>query len=182
VQLPAPTPAPADAPWGANGYPGDTLQFAAYTGSLDLTPGTIVQQVGTINWTVDYTYGGTATAWDYPANWNPILFNLSTTSGMTIDTASGSLTQTGLLDSEWDNDYLSFNDGPTTSFVVDGYQVDVTPLGFAPEGATNFDGNNPWVQPAQALMASFTITATPEPASLALLALGGLTLLRRQRR
>jgi hypothetical protein len=31
---------PADAPWGPNGYPGDTVELQAYTGSLDLTPGT----------------------------------------------------------------------------------------------------------------------------------------------
>jgi hypothetical protein len=36
ASFPAPTTPPADAPWGTNGYPGDTVAFQAYTFDLDL--------------------------------------------------------------------------------------------------------------------------------------------------
>ena len=62
-----------------------------------------------------------------------------------------------------------------------GYRIDITPLATpyggegSDGGATTFDGNNPWVQPAQDVYAQFVVTnasniaAAPEPGSIAAL-------------
>jgi hypothetical protein len=162
TQFPGPVTPPANAPWGPNGYPGDTVELQTYTGSLDLTPGTYTQQINTVLWTVNYTYAGTATD---PTAWSQLLFDIDATRSMTVGTATGVLSQGGLLNCNWDTDYLSFFDGSTTSFIVQGYQVDVTPISLAPSGAGG-SSNPPWVQPPQDMMARFDVTAIPEPATI----------------
>ena len=172
-QFPASVTPPADAPWGPAGYPGDTVTFAKYTGTLDLTVGTSVQKVNSLLWNIDYTYGGTATD---PNAWSDVSSNINAARNISFDGGpSGSLNQTGTLLNTWENDYLTFNQGSTTSFVVQGYQVKVTALGLATSG-TNFDGTNPWSQPGGDMYATFTVTAVPEPETFAML-LSGLGLM-----
>lgn len=74
TSYPAPTTPPANAPWGTDGYPVDTLELQTYTGSLDLTPGTYTQKINTLLWSIDYTYGGTATD---PNVWSDLSFNVN---------------------------------------------------------------------------------------------------------
>lgn len=175
MHFPSTLTVPEDAPWGPNGYPGDTVELQTYTGTLDLTPGTSVQKINTLLWTIDYTYGGT------PEPWPDMPFNFDISRNISIDAGTAdALNQTGLLLVNYDNDYLSFSVGSTTSFVVQGYKVEVTPLGLIPQSGY-FDGYNPWVQTSRDMMAIFVVTAVPEPATMCLLVLGGLTMLRRKR-
>jgi hypothetical protein len=163
-QFPGPITPPADAPWGPNGYPGDTVALQSYTGSFDLVAGSSVQQINTLLWTIDYTYAGTATD---PTAWSNLSFAFDAARNMTIDGVGPvSLSQAGSLDVTWDNDYLGLAGGSTVTFYVQGYRVDVTPLAVAPTGGSNFDGSNPWVQPNQDIMAQFDVTAVPEATTM----------------
>jgi hypothetical protein len=163
-QYPASITPPANAPWGVNGYPGDTLELVTYTGTLDLTPGTYNLKINTLKWTIDYTYGGTETD---PNDWSIVLQNITAIRSISFDGGpSGSLSQTALLENQWDNDFLTIYEGATSSFTVGGFQVDVTPLGLNQFGGTNFSGDNPWVQPEQDIIARFDVV--PEPPSVAL--------------
>ena len=167
TMYPGPVTPPANAPWGPNGYPGDTVEFQTFTGTLDLTPGISTQKINTLLWTIDYTYAGTATD---PDAWSDLSFNPKTVRNISFDGGATkySLSQNGLLEVTWDNDYLSFSNGTTTTIVVAGYRIDITPLGLATaEGV--FSGGNPWVQPSREVMARFEVTAVPEPGILILL-------------
>ena len=138
---------------------------------------------------IDYTYGGTE---DDPDVWSDIEFSFDAIRRITFGDPesgpSGDLTQPGLLTATWDNDYLSLGDGSTLSLVVQGYQIDITPLGLAEVGGSNFSGSNPWVQPSRDVMAQFTVTlapSVPTPSSLAaLISMGamGLVAVARRRR
>jgi hypothetical protein len=162
-QFPGPVTPPANAPWGPSGYPGDTVALQTYTGSLDLTPGTYVQKINTLLWTIDYTYAGTATD---PDAWSDLLFTPTADRSMTIDgVGPAALSQAGSLNVTWENDFLGLSAGSTVSFMVQGYQVDVTPLALAEVGGS-FDGNNPWVQPDRDVMAQFVVTQVPEPTTM----------------
>ena len=183
TQFPAETTPPANAAWGPNGYPGDTVAFVTYTGTLDLTPGTSIQKINTLTWAINYTYGGTATA---PGAWTDLSFNISASHTVSFGGGpAGSLSQAGLLTAAWDNDYLGVNAGSTMTFLVPGYRIAVTPLGVEQTPGSNFDGDPAWSQPNQDIMATFDITAVPEPAAVGLvasvgrIAFGGLARLRR---
>ena len=176
-QFPGPVTPPSNAPWGTNGYPGDTVAVQAYTGSIDLVPGTVTQKVNTLLWTVDYTYAGTATD---PNAWSDLSFTPDVSRSMTIGSDTHNLTQSGSLQVTWDTDYLSVDAGSATSFYVDNYRIDVTLLA-VPSASAGGSGNAPWVQPGQDMMAQFTIVEVPEPATMSLLALGGLAILRRKK-
>lgn len=174
-QFPGPVTPPKEAPWGSTGYPGDTLELQSYTlpteDTLDLTTGTYFKKINTLLWNIDYTYGGTATD---PDAWSKLLF--TPTAPRTISFLggpTGTLTQTGKLEVNYNNDFLTFNNGSTTSFIVQGYQVDVTPLGFVSTGGSYFDGSAPWVQPNIDIMARFDVSVAPVPAPGAIL-LGGM--------
>ncbi len=108
TQFPGPITPPENAPWGLNGYPGDTVELNAYTGTLDLTPGTYVQKINTLKWTIDYTYAGTATDSDV---WSDLSFPVVARRSISIiihnDSPSGTLNQSGLL---------GLQQGITTSF------------------------------------------------------------------
>jgi hypothetical protein len=149
LHFPAATPPPAGAPWGENGYPGDTVELEGYTGTLDLIPGTYVLKINTLHWTIDYTYGGTASCWDYPDCWSELAFPVSAPRSITVHTANGTLAQAGLLECNWDNDYVALNTGSTVSFSISGVMVYVTPLPVARVGA--FFG-----------MASYASTTAPQ--------------------
>ncbi|MEI6561721.1 MAG: hypothetical protein WCO68_06520 [Verrucomicrobiota bacterium] len=186
LQLASPIAAPADAPWGANGYPGDTLSLQSYSGGFDLTVGTSIQKINALDWTVNYTYGGTATD---PNAWSDVQSAFTLSRQIQIGEGTAILTQTGLLTAGWDNDYLHLNAGSTATLYTQGYRIDITtlatPYGGAGSdgGATTFDGGNPWTQPSQDLYAQFVVTqdsgmaAAPEPGSIAaLMGLAALSL------
>jgi hypothetical protein len=149
------------------------VELQTYTGSLDLTPGTYVLKINTLLWSVDFTYAGTATQWDYPAHWSDLAFVINNAArDMSIGAApDGALSQAGLLGVTYNYDRLSFSQGSTTSFLVDTYRVDVTPLAVAPTDAGGTVGP-PWVQPEQNMMARFDVTLVPEPVTMAGLMMG----------
>jgi hypothetical protein len=178
TSYPAPTAPAPGALWGPNGYPGDTLELLTM-GSLNLVPGSYTQKINTLLWTINYTYGGTATDPSEEA-WRDLPFNVD--ASRTIDFGfgtSGLLSQTGLLEVKWDNDYLTFNDGTTTSLIVRGYKVDITPLGFDRVEGLSLGG-----QPTIDIMARFDVSAVPVPIPPSVLLLGsslaGLAGLRRK--
>ncbi|MGA2915778.1 MAG: PEP-CTERM sorting domain-containing protein [Sedimentisphaerales bacterium] len=174
TQFPGPLTPPEDAPWGPDGYPGDTVELQTYNGTLDLTPGTYVQKINTLLWTVDYTYGGS------PEPWPDMFLNDSLTRNMTLGGVPGALDQTvNLLVNYW-YDYLSLDSGPTTTFIVQGYRVDVTPLLLPEKKMNNWSGDNPWTQSPRDIMARFDVII-PEPATICLLGLGILSLLRKNK-
>jgi hypothetical protein len=173
-QFTGPVTPPANAPWGSDGYPGDTVALKSYTGSFDLVAGTSIQKINTLLWTIDYTYAGTATD---PTAWSDLSFAFNAARNMTIDgVGPASLSQTGSLDVTWDNDYLGLAGGSTVTFYVQGYRVDVTSLAVAQTPGSNFDGSNPWVQPNQDIMAQFDISEVPVPEPTTMIA-GALLLL-----
>lgn len=171
MHYPGPVTPPSAAPWGTNGYPGDTVELLGLTGSLDLIAGSSqILKINTVKWTIDYTYAGTATD---PEAWTDLTFNILAVQSMQLGAASGNLHQNGTLRASWDNDYLSFLNGATSTFVAGNYQVKVTPLGLTEVGGS-FSGGNPWVQPTRDLYAQFDVTtAVPLPGIVYL----GLTLL-----
>jgi hypothetical protein len=181
TSYPAPTTPPADAPWGPNGYPGDTLEFQTDSGALNLTPGLYTLQINTLLWTINYTYGGTAID---PTAWSNLSFDVN--APRTISFASGptgSLGQTGTLEATWSNDYLTLASGATTSLIVQGYEVDITPLAIDETPGTNFSGSAPWVQPSIDIMATFNVFPVPVPAAIFLFAPGlGLLAISRKRK
>ena len=184
-QFPADTPPAPGAQWGPDGYPGDTVTLETYTGVLDLTPGTYVLPINTVLWTIDYTYGGTETD---PNAWSDITFNFDAIRNITFDGGvTGSLTQPGQLVATWDNDFLTFSGGPVATFVVDGYQINITPLGIDTTPGSLFYGGNPWTQPSMELMAQFEVVAlapVAEPATLSVLGVGlvGVAIVRMRKR
>jgi hypothetical protein len=174
---------PANAPWGVNGYPGDTVELLTYTDTIDLYDGAShTKKINTLLWTVDYTYAGTD-----DGGWAQLQHVIDANRGISFTGGPvGTLSQTGLLENNWDNDFLSFSQGSVTSFVVGGYRVDVTPLVVAPAGAGG-SGGNPWVQPPRDMMAQFVVTElapVPEPVTMAglMMGIGGLVTYIRKRR
>jgi hypothetical protein len=151
TQYPGPVTPPAGAPWGQNGYPGDTLELLTYTGTLDLTPGSYTQALNTLAWTIDYTYGGTATDWSESA-WSDLFFNVNAVRNISFGAVQGSLTQTGTLESTWNYDSLTLNAGHGIALLVQGQRVDITPLGCGPTESGNLG-----VQPSCDVMARFDV-------------------------
>ena len=176
TQFLGPHAPPEGAPWGPNGYPGDTVQLVTYTGTLNLAPGTSVQKINTLLWTVDYTYAGTDDDWtnDATGDWLQLQFPINAARKMSfVGGCAGSLSQTGLLEVLWSNDYLAVNAGSTSTFFIPGYQIDVTPLAVARKAAV-FPSGPPWVQPSRDMTAQFVVTEVPipEPVTMAGLMLG----------
>jgi hypothetical protein len=154
MHFPGPIPPPPNAPWGPDGYPGDTVELKPYQGALELVTGSCIQKINTLSWIVDYTYGGTA---DDPDDWHDLAFDVDGDRSVLLGTEDGALHQTGLLEATWAIDYLSLLEGSTTSFVVQGYTIDVTPLGLPSVGAEFPPGGNPWLQPDRDVYARFDI-------------------------
>ncbi|MCC6795737.1 MAG: PEP-CTERM sorting domain-containing protein [Candidatus Hydrogenedentes bacterium] len=183
-QFPGPVTPPANAPWGPNGYPGDTVEFQTYTGMLDLSnPATQILQINELLWTIDYTYAGTATD---PNAWSDLQFNFNALRNISFGgVPAGMIGQAGQLDVTWENDYLSLANGGAFVFTnVDGgdgflYEITVAPLGLDEVGGSNFNGSNPWSQPSRDVMAEFTVVnlgpapaPVPEPATVTMMGLG----------
>jgi len=172
-QFPGPDPVPDDAPHRVDGYPGDTVEFETFTGTLDLTPGTYEQKVNTLLWSIDYTWAGGTNPNAGESEWDHLYHDFTAQRTISFDgSGSTELTQDGLLENTWHNDYLGVSGGTTTSIVVQGYRVDVTPLGLARVGGSDFCGDNPWTQPSRPMKAQFDVTMIPEPVTMAGLMLG----------
>lgn len=182
TQFPADVTPPDSAPHGSDGYPGDTLEMEGYTGALDLTPGVYDLKVNTLKWIIDYTYGGTETD---PDDWSEVSHAIIFGRGISFDGGpSGSISQDGLLENTWHNDYLTVDEGASSSFLVNGFLVEVTPLGIARTGGSDFSGSAPWTQPDMDVMARFEVSeaSVPVPAAVWLLGSGllGLAGLRKR--
>jgi hypothetical protein len=108
-----------------------------YTGTLPDGRGSYTRQINTRQGTIDYTYGGA------PEPGPDMLLTFDASRGMSVDMTSGSLSQSGQLRVNYDNDFLSLLLGFATTFIDGSYQVDVTPLGFKEVPGSNFDGSNP---------------------------------------
>jgi hypothetical protein len=142
-QFPGPDPVPVCAsPCNVpanNGYPGDTVEFQAYTGTLSLTPGSYTLKINTLYWTVDYTWAGRDCAWYCAGNWDQLFHNVNAPRSITINSQTFTLGQAGIVENGWDDDWLSFAIGSTVSFMVEGepgtwYPVQVTPIAFPRAG------------------------------------------------
>jgi hypothetical protein len=171
-QFPGPVnPAPEGAPFGPQGYPGDVVELQTYTGTLDLVPGTYILKINTLLWTINYTYAGTENCWDWPDCWPEIEFALNAARPMSVGTANGNLDQAGLLEVDWDDDYVSFASGSTTTFSVGTHLVHVTPLALARASGLNSAPVNlspterityndpPYLRPAIDIYAEFVVEA-----------------------
>lgn len=173
TSFPGPVTPPATAAHilDGQGYPGDTVGLLGYSGTLDLSIASQVLQINTLQWTVNWTYAGAGDPNNPDAGWVELLFNLALPRTLQIGASSNSISQAGTLEVNWDTDYLTLLDGPTTTFYEGGYQVDVTPIGIARLGADIPNLNAPWVQADLAVMARFDVTAVeaatvPEPSSM----------------
>ena len=172
--LPAPTNAPHVL--DGEGYAGDSVGLASYADSLPLIPGTYTQQIDTLTWSVSYTYnsptGYIGTTNPGPADWPELDFPITLTRTLSFGGGPvGSISQTGMLRSTWDDDYLSLDAGGTSTFFVPGFQIDVMPLGLPETSVSSIPGfplGTPWQQPDRAVMAQFVVTAVPEPTTLVL--------------
>jgi hypothetical protein len=149
------------------------VEFDDYTGTLALTPGTYVQNINALLWTINYTYNGTdnIASNDSPSggDWPALSFNIAAPRNIYMGEASGTLNQTGLLVTNWVNDYISFSNGQTTSLWLydELYRVDVTPLGYGTIGAGPSLGLQTLASPY--ITARFEVTAIPEPVSMVML-------------
>jgi len=134
---------PQTFPIPGNPYPGDAVEFQAYTGSLTLLPEVAaVGKINTLLWTVDYSAPG-------PGGDNGD-FTFSASRTMSIDSGNGTVIQNGLLIVRSDADTLSLDPGATVSFNFGTYVIDVTPLGQGPYvrgnlGTTSYDVNAEFV-------------------------------------
>lgn len=187
---------PADAPHvlDGQGYPGDTIEFSGYSGTINIDPGSsAVAQVNTLHWTVDWTYQGTneTAADDWTGDWPEMFHDVVAARSISFGGGGGgAISQQGLLENGWEDDFLQFYAGPTSSFVVDGYWVYVTPLALAPVGTTGDTWNQnggPWIQADRNVMALFEVgdlAPVPEPATMGLMGLGlaGLMVTRIRKR
>ena len=167
TQYPGPFPPPPGAPHSS--YPGDTVQFQTYTGTLNLTPGTYVQKINTLLWTVDWTYNGTNCSLSDdgppPGDWPQLLFPINAARTMSFGAGpASSLSQTGLLKTTWFDDYITVNAGSTSTFFVSGYEIKVTAGALPERNVWNSSGSPPWIQPNQDVMATFEVIALPSGA------------------
>jgi len=170
-QFAAPTPAPAGAPLGAGGYPGDVVTFTGTSGSFNLVSGTSLLSLGTLALTIYNTYGGTATDWS-EADWQLVAFDFTGYRTLSIGSASGTLGQSGSLATGWSADAASLITGPTIIFNLPGYNVAVTPQAVGP-----LDGWNVGDTYQLNIVGKFTVTQSSVPDTGSTLALLGSALI-----
>lgn len=173
-QFPGPDPVPAGAPNAA--YPGDTVEATAYSGTgingLDLSPGVYNLKVNTLEWTIDYTWAGGTNPNAGASEWDDLFFPFTVTRTITVGGVSGQISQDGLLETTWDNDYLSLDEGDTLFLLVSGYNVAITPLALPRVGGSDFSSGPPWAQPDRDILARFEVSPVPLPAALPLFGSG----------
>ncbi len=169
-QFPSELTVPDWAPHGVDGYPGDTVEFIEHSGEFELVDGAVFDlKINTLLRTIDYTWGGGVTEEDWQINY----FDFNPTRTISFGGVEmGSVSQAGHLETRWHNDYLSFAEGTASTFLVEGFQVKVTPLAMAEIHGTDFSGGSPWPQLTRDMMARFELSAVPEPGALLLVGLG----------
>lgn len=130
LQFPGPNPVPTGCSCTIppnNGYPGDTVEFVGCSGTFELTAGAYVLKIGTLYWTIDYTWAGRDCDWYCAGNWDVLYSDVNTTRSITVHTSNGTFTQAGVLENQWDDDYMGFSAGSTATFSISGTTVYVTP-------------------------------------------------------
>ena len=149
------------------------MQLQSATGNISLSDGASgTLPINSVTWTGNYTYAGDGNPLDPDKNWTLLNFSFTTTQTINIDNVSATLTQSGSIAETWTDDYLLFSGGPTVSLNVDGYQVDVTPLGWSQSLGAGWSGplgpNGLPIPVNEDLTASFSVTSAsvPEPATL----------------
>jgi len=117
--------------WGPETYqlnsdwPGDTVAFQAFSGSLNLTPGVAaVGQINSLFWTVNYSA--------QPPEIGVGEFDFTASRAMTVSAGSGNVVQNGVLAVGADYDTLTVNGGSTVTFDLGNYTLAVTPLATGP--------------------------------------------------
>jgi len=93
--------------------------FVGYTGTLDLNPGTYVKKIGTLYWTIDYTWAG-GTAIGTARELGAALFPGERTSPDHRAHVERHSLSDGTLECNWDDDYLGFVLGSTATFSISG--------------------------------------------------------------
>ncbi len=171
-QFPSEYEVPSDAPHGPDGYPGDTVALEGASGSFALVDGAWYEDVqfSTTHWAIDYTWGGDedyVEAHNWNAPWPELNFDFVTELDLSLGgTYVGTMTQAGHLRSEWENDHLSFDAGPTSAFVYDGFVVRFTPYAVAEISGSDFSDGPPWNQPDITMKGRVDVEAIPEPTTL----------------
>ena len=142
-------PPPEGAPHAS--YPGDTVSLSGASGILDTGLNTHMM-IGTLHWLVDWTYNGTdnnlSNDGPPPLDWPELQFVVDTSRGISFGGGGGgTLSQTGLLTTDWYDDWLLMNLGATQSYsaVVSGeiYNISVTPAALGAVDVTYWNGNPP---------------------------------------
>jgi len=161
-QFPGPYPPPPGVPHTS--YPGDTVEFQTYSGTLDLEPNIYTKKLNTLLWDIDWTYNDDdcdPSNDGPPDNWPALNFPFNAARGMWFGAGgpgqTGTLHQSGLLRVTWFNDYLGVNAGSATTFFLPGYKIKVTPAMLPEVGGSNFSGNPPWHQPNRDVQATFEV-------------------------
>jgi hypothetical protein len=161
-QFPGPYPPPPGVPHTS--YPGDTVEFQTYSGTLDLEPNIYTRKLNTLLWDIDWTYNDDDCDPNNdgpPNNWPALNFPFNAARGMWFGAGgpgqTGTLHQSGLLRVTWSNDYLGVNAGSATTFFLPGYKIKVTPAMLPEVGGSNFSGDPPWHQPNRDVQATFEV-------------------------
>ena len=169
----APSGAPHTGLWDNFGYPGDHVAFLGDTGGLSL--GTQTVQIGVIDWDIFYTYSDPDPDNGTESDWVTQTFNFNVPIDISFDVGpGGQVLLPGVLETQYENDFVQFADGVVSSFNAGGYVIDVKPLGIQKTWGSYFSGDPGWQQPYLPVYAEITVgeSIVPEPATMAMMGLG----------